>query len=47
MVIGLSHYLTVAAVLFLRTGAFKLMIGGAVLGVLRSRLPITVLTRPF
>ena len=38
---------TVAATLFLRTGAFKLMIGGAALGVLRSRLPLTVLTRPF
>jgi chromate transporter len=38
---------TVAATLFLRTGAFKLMIGGAALGVLRSRLPVTVLTRPF
>jgi chromate transporter len=38
---------TVAATLFLGTGAFKLMIGGAALGVLRSRLPLTVLTRPF
>src|SRR5437660_3972398 len=38
---------TVAATLFLRTGAFKLIIGGAALGVLRSRLPLTVLTRPF
>lgn len=38
---------TVAATLFLRTGAFKLVIGGAALGVLRSRLPLTVLTRPF
>jgi chromate transporter len=38
---------TVAATLFLRTGALKLMIGGAALGVLRSRLPLTVLTRPF
>jgi len=30
-----------------QAGAFKLMIGGAALGVLRSRLPLTVLTRPF
>jgi hypothetical protein len=33
--------------LFLGTGPFKLMIGGTALGVLRSRLPLTVLTRPF
>jgi len=38
---------TVAATLALGAGAFKLMIGGAALGVLRSRFPLTVLTRPF
>ena len=38
---------TIAATLALRVGAFKLMIGGAALGVLRSRFPLTVLTRPF
>jgi len=38
---------TVAATLFFQTGAFKLMIGGAAIGVLRSRLPLTVFTRPF
>src|SRR5262245_33937462 len=38
---------TVAATLFFQTGASKLMIGGAEIGVLRSRLPLTVFTRPF
>ena len=38
---------TVAATLALRVGAFKVMIGGAVLGVLRSQLPVSLLTRHF
>ncbi len=38
---------TIAASLAFRTGAFKLMLGGAVLGVVRSWLPLSVLTRPF
>jgi chromate transporter len=38
---------TIAAALAFRVGAFKLMIGGAVLGVVRSWLPLSVLTRPF
>jgi chromate transporter len=38
---------TIAATLALRVGAFKVMIGGAVLGVLRSQLPVSVLTRHF
>src|SRR3989441_6749583 len=38
---------TVVLTLTIRVGAFKLMIGGAVLGVLRSQLPLTVLTRRF
>jgi chromate transporter len=38
---------TVATTLALRVGAFKVMIGGAVLGVLRSQLPVSVLTRHF
>ncbi len=38
---------TVALALALRVGAFKLMIGGAVLGVIRSQLPLTALTRHF
>src|SRR5437899_4302064 len=35
---------TIAATLALRAGAFKVMIGGAVLGVLRSQLPVSLLT---
>ena len=38
---------TIAATLALRVGAFKVVIGGAVLGVLRSQLPISLLTRHF
>jgi chromate transporter len=38
---------TVVAAMAFRVGVFKLMIGGAVLGVLRARLPLTALTRPF
>jgi chromate transporter len=38
---------TVAAALALRVGPFKLMLGGAVIGVLRSQLPLGVLTRQF
>ena len=38
---------TIAATLALRVGAFKVMIGGAVLGVLRSQFPVSVLTRHF
>ena len=38
---------TVVAALAFRVGVFKLMIGGAVIGVLRARLPLTVLTRLF
>ena len=38
---------TIAATLAFRVGAFKLMLGGAVLGVVRSWLPPSVLTRPF
>jgi chromate transport protein ChrA len=38
---------TIAANLALRAGAFKLMLGGAILGVVRSQLPLSVLTRPF
>ena len=38
---------TIAATLALRVGAFKVMIGGAVLGVLRSQLPVSALTRHF
>src|SRR5438552_10152362 len=38
---------TVVAALVFRVGAFKLMLGGGVLGVLRSQLPVTALTRPF
>src|SRR5262249_19440109 len=37
----------VAATLLLQTGAFKVIIGGAALGVPRSRRPLTVLTRRF
>ena len=38
---------TIAVTLALRVGAFKVMIGGAVLGVLRSQLPVSLLTRHF
>jgi len=38
---------TIAATLALRVGVFKVMIGGAVLGVLRSQFPVSVLTRHF
>jgi chromate transporter len=38
---------TIAASLAFRVGAFKLMLGGAILGVVRSQLPLSVLTRPF
>ena len=38
---------TIVAMMAFRVGAFKVMIGGAVLGVLRSQLPLTVLTRHF
>src|SRR5262249_25175948 len=38
---------TVVAAMALRVGAFKLMTGGAVIGILRSQLPVTALTRPF
>src|SRR6267143_756015 len=38
---------TVALALALRVGALKLMIGGAVLGVIRSQLPLTALARHF
>ena len=38
---------TIGATLALRVGAFKVMIGGAVLGVLRSQLPVSLLTRHF
>jgi chromate transporter len=38
---------TIAATLAFGVGAFKLMIGGAVLGIVRSQLPLSVLTRPF
>jgi chromate transporter len=38
---------TIAATLAFRVAAFKLMLGGAVLGVVRSWLPPSLLTRPF
>src|SRR5256885_12216899 len=38
---------TIAATLALRVGAFKVMIGGAVFGVLRSQLPVSLLTPHF
>ena len=38
---------TIVAALAFRVGAFKLMFGGAVVGVLRSQLPLGVLTRHF
>ena len=38
---------TIVAAMVLRIGAFKLMFGGAVVGVLRNQLPLGVLTRQF
>lgn len=38
---------TIVAAMAFRVGAFKLMIAGAVIGVLRGRLPLTALARPF
>src|SRR3989441_8705147 len=38
---------TIAATLALRVGAVKVMIGAAVLGVLRTQLPVSLLTRHF
>jgi chromate transport protein ChrA len=38
---------TVVASLAWRVGAFKLLGGGAALGVLRTQLPLTILTRHF
>jgi len=38
---------TIVAAMVLRVGPFKLMFGGAVVGVLRSQLPLGVLTRHF
>jgi chromate transporter len=38
---------TIVAAIALRIGAFKLMMGGAVAGVIRSQLPLGVLTRHF
>lgn len=38
---------TVVGAMALRTGAFKLMFGGAVAGVLRDQLPLGALTRRF
>ena len=38
---------TIAASLALRAGAFKPMLGGAVVGIVRGWLPASVLTRPF
>jgi chromate transporter len=38
---------TIIAMMALRIGAFQVMIGGAVLGVLRSQPPLSVLTRHF
>ena len=38
---------TIVAAMTLRIGAFKLMFGGAVVGVLRSHLPLGALTRHF
>src|SRR5262249_41492101 len=38
---------TIVAAMALRIGAFKLMFGGAVVGVLRSQLPLGALTRHF
>ena len=38
---------TLAVTLALRMGALKLMAGGAILGLIRSQLPLTILTRQF
>src|SRR5215831_1794093 len=38
---------TIAATLALRAVAFKVMLGGAVAGVVRAWLPLSLLTRPF
>lgn len=38
---------TITTALALRLGPFKLMGGGAVVGVLRSQLPLEVLSRHF
>ena len=38
---------TVVAALAFRVGAFRLMLGGALVGVLRSQLPLSALTRHF
>src|SRR5499427_6684962 len=38
---------TIAVTLAYQAGAFKLMLGGAVVGVVRGWLPLSVLTRPF
>jgi len=38
---------TVVGTLLLRVGAFKLMSGGAVVGMIRSQLPLGILTRNF
>jgi len=38
---------TIAVTLAYQAGAFKLMLGGAVAGVVRGWLPLSVLTRPF
>ena len=38
---------TIAAMLAFRAGVFKVMLGGAVVGVVRAWLPLSLLTRPF
>jgi chromate transporter len=38
---------TVVAAMALRTGAFKLMVGGAVVGTLKEQLPLGALMRHF
>ena len=38
---------TIAVTLAYRVGAFKLMLGGSLLGVVRGQLPLSVFTRPF
>jgi len=38
---------TVIAAMAFHIGAFKLMLGGAIAGVLRSQLPLGALTRHF
>jgi len=38
---------TIAVTLAYQVGAFKLMLGGALVGVVRDWLPLSVLTRPF